>query len=74
MADIPSPQFFVVVVVVVVVVVLVFLSFYACTQTAYGGSQARGPVRAVAASLRHSNSGSEPHLRPPPWLTATPDP
>ena len=31
---------------------------------AYGGSQARGQIRAVAASLHqsHSNSGSEPHL------------
>ena len=43
---------------------------------AYGGSQTRGPIGAVAASLRqsHSNSGSEPHLRPTPQLTATPDP
>ena len=31
---------------------------------ACGGSQARGLIRAVAASLRqgHSNAGSEPHL------------
>ena len=31
---------------------------------AYGGSQARGPVGAVAASLHlsHSNTGSELHL------------
>ena len=31
---------------------------------AYGGSQARGPIGAIAASLRqsHSNTGSEPHL------------
>jgi len=43
---------------------------------AYGGSQARGLIRAVAINLRHShsNSGSEPHLRPTPQLTATPDP
>ena len=35
-----------------------FLFFIFClfgpTPTAYGGSQARGPFRAVAASLRHS--------------------
>ena len=33
---------------------------------AYGGSQARGPIGAVAAGLHqsHSNAGSEPHLRP----------
>ena len=43
---------------------------------AYGGSQARGPIGARAASLRHSHShvGSELHLRPTPQLMATPDP
>ena len=43
---------------------------------AYGGSQARGLIGAVAASLRqsHSNVGSEPRLRPTPQLTATLDP
>ena len=42
---------------------------------AYGDSQARGRMGAVAASLRqsHSNSGSEPHLRPTLQLTAMPD-
>ena len=42
---------------------------------AYGGSQARGPVGAVATGLRqsHSNAGSEPRLQPTPQLTATPD-
>ena len=43
---------------------------------AYGGSQARGQKRAVAASLRqsHSSARSKPCLRPTPQLTATPDP
>ena len=43
---------------------------------AYGGSQAKGLMGAVAAGLHqsHSNAGSEPHLRPTPQLTATPDP
>ena len=43
---------------------------------AYGVSQARGQIRAAAAGLRHSHSNatSEPHLRPIPKLTATPDP
>ena len=43
---------------------------------AYGGSQARGPIRDIAASLRqsHSNTGSEPRLQPTPQLMATPDP
>ena len=45
-------------------------------QTAYGGSQARGRIGAVAASLRQgqSNAGSERCLRPTPQLRATPDP
>ena len=43
---------------------------------AYGGSQARGLVGAVAASLRqsHSNVGYEPRLRPTSQLMAMPDP
>ena len=42
---------------------------------AYGGSQARGLIGAIAAGLRHShsNSGSEPPLQPTPQLTAMPD-
>ena len=60
--------------VVVVVVVVVAISWAA--PAAYGGSQARGRIGAVATSLRqsHSNAGSEPHLQPTPQLTATPDP
>ena len=55
---------------------LVFFAISWATPTAYGGSQARGRIGAVAASLRqsHSNSGSELHLQPTPQLTATPDP
>ena len=43
---------------------------------AYGGSQARGQNRATAAGLyhSHSNTRSEPHLRPTAQLMATPDP
>ena len=53
----------------------VFLLFRAA-PTAYGGSQARGRIGAVAAGLRqsHSNAGSELRLQPTPQLTATPDP
>ena len=42
---------------------------------AYGGSQARGPIGAVATGLRqsHSNAESKPCLQPTPQLTATPD-
>ena len=43
---------------------------------AYGGSQAKGQIGAVAAGLHHShsNAASEPCLRPTTQLTATPDP
>ena len=52
-----------------------FLSFRA-TPESYGGSQARGLISTVAASLRHShrNAGSEPYLQPTPQLMAMPDP
>ena len=55
------------------VVVVVAISWAA--PVAYGGSQARGLIGAVATSLHqsHSNSGSEPRLQPTPQLTATPD-
>ena len=43
---------------------------------AYGGSQARGLIGAVATGVHqgHSNMGSEPRLQPTPKLMATPDP
>ena len=53
-----------------------FLSFFFAISwaapAAYGDSQARGLIGAVAAGLRqnHSNSGSEPGLGPTPQLTA----
>ena len=54
-------------------VVVVAISWAA--PAAYGGSQARGRIGAVATSLSqsHSNAESEPRLRPTPQLTATPD-
>ena len=53
-----------------------FFVFSRAAPVAYGGSQARGLIRAVAAGLHHSHSNaeSEPHLRPTPQLTATLDP
>ena len=44
--------------------------------SAYGDSQARGLVGAVAAGLHHSHSNvaSELRLQPTPQLTAMPDP
>ena len=43
---------------------------------AYAGSQARGPIGAVAVGLRHShsNAGSQPNLQPTLQLTAMLDP
>ena len=51
-----------------------FFVFPRATLAAYGGSQARGLIWAVAASLHHSNSRSEPYLWPTPQLTAMRDP
>ena len=53
-----------------------FFGFSRAAPAAYGGSQARGLIRAVAASLRHSHSNarSEPHLQPTPQLMAMLDP
>ena len=55
---------------------LSFCLFSRAAPAAYGGSQARGQIRAVATGLdhSHSNSGSEPCLHPTPQFTATPDP
>ena len=44
---------------------------------AYGGSQARGLIGAIAAGLHHSHSNTrpDPSLQPTPQkLTAMPDP
>ena len=53
-----------------------FFVFSRATPVAYGDSQARGLIGAVAAGLyhSHSNTGSEPSLQPTPHLTATLDP
>ena len=53
---------------------LVFCLFRAA-PAAYGGSQAKGLIRAVAASLRTPQQRQiQADLRPTPQLTATPDP
>ena len=56
--------------------ILFYFVFSRAAPMAYGGSQARGRIRAVAARLcqSHSNSGAELLLRPTPQLTARPDP
>ena len=62
---------------------LSFFFFFFClfcpfraVPAAYGGSQARGLIEAIAAGLRqrHSNARSELRLRPIPQLMATSDP
>ena len=52
-----------------------FFVFFRATPTAYGDSQVRGLMGAVAAGLchSHSNARSELCLRPTPQLTAMPD-
>ena len=55
-----------------------FLSFcfFRVTHAAYGVSQARDPIQAVAAGLHysHGRAGSEPCLQPTPQLMARLDP
>ena len=53
-----------------------FFFFLRAALAAYGGSQAGGPIGAVAAGLHHSHSDarSKPRLQPTPQLTAMPDP
>ena len=62
-------------------VLFIYLFIYFClfafsraTPMAYGGSQAKGLIGAVAAGLCHSNVGSNLCLQPTPQLTAMPDP
>ena len=67
----------------VLAIIIIIFYFIFClfaisraTPVAYGGSQARGLIRAVAADLHqsHSNARSEPSLQPTPQLMATLDP
>ena len=53
-----------------------FFCLLRAALAAYGDSQAKGLIGAVATGLHqsHSNARSKPHLRPTPQLTATPDP
>ena len=56
-------------------IIIIFLAFiFRAVPVAYGGSQARGWIGAVAASLHHSHSNarSELRLQPTPQLIATP--
>ena len=54
----------------------VFFAFSRAAPEAYGGSQARDVIKAVAAGLchSHSNARSEPRLPSTPQVTATLNP
>ena len=56
---------------------LILFFFFSCLfrapPTPYGSSQARGQIRAMAAGLSHSNSGSELRLQPT-WQCQIPNP
>ena len=51
-------------------------AFSRAAPAAYGDSQGRGLIGALASGLcqSHRNTRSEPRLQPTPQLTATPDP
>ena len=53
---------------------LFIFCLFRATPTAYGGSQARGLIGAVATGLHYSNTGSELYLQHTPQLMAMPDP
>ena len=60
--------------------VCLFVYLFRAPLAAYGDSQARGPIGAIAAGLHHSPSNSGSKLQPHrssellPQLTAAPDP
>ena len=43
-----------------------FFFFLRAALVAYGGSHARGQIRAIASGLRHSNARFKLHLKPTP--------
>ena len=52
----------------------IFFFLFRAAPAACGSSLNRDRIGAVADGLHHSHKGSEPCLRPPLQLTATPDP
>ena len=61
---------------IIIIIIIGLFAISWATPMAYGGSQARDLIGAVAAGLRqsHSNMGSELRLQPTPQLMATLDP
>ena len=72
----PYQENFIIFLFIYLFVCLFIYLFFRAAPMAYGGSQARGWLRAAAANLyhSHSNMGSELHLWHIPQLTAMPDP
>ena len=60
----------------IIMIIIIITVFLRAAPSAYGASQDRGLIRAVATSWRHSHSNawSEPRLWPTPQLTAMLDP
>ena len=58
-----------------VCIIFFFFGLYRAAPVTYGGSQARGLIRAAAAGLHHSHSNAESELslQPTPELMAVPD-
>ena len=63
------------IIVTIIIIVIIIIGLFRATPTAYGGSQARGRIGAAVAGLHHSHSNTEsqPCLRPTPQLTSMPD-
>ena len=63
-------------IIIIIIIIIIINVFSRAAPMAYGGSQARGLIGAVATSRchSHSNVGSEPCLQPTPQLTAMLDP
>ena len=71
----PIPSFFALLSRSLSLFIYLFIFLLLRAAPAAYGSQARGQIRAVAASLCHShnNAGSKLHLQPIPQLMAMPD-
>ena len=72
-----SPRFQICEYLCFIFLLLLLFFFFRSALAAYGGSQARGLIGAIAAGLHHSHSNARSEPRLPPTtaqLTATPDP
>ena len=60
----------------IIITIITIIFVFRTTPAAYGSSQAKGQIGAIAAGLycSHSNARSEPCLGTTPQLTAMPDP